>query len=170
MEKIRIIAETPPVSLSYLKNILNQMRRVYPHKVIYEFCLSIDQLKIEMASNEKIVFITHSDINPKFSPINFDGVGLDRENIAIVKYQKTSKRYCHCLNRKLIAGGMRNTLFLLLHEIGHLAGLDHCENPKCVMARIECNGKVDYCWRCLAGYKKIDTSVFCLRCKSFSRL
>lgn len=51
--------------------------------------------------------------------------------------------------------------YLILHEIGHLLGSNHCKSAGCLMAKGACN-VMEYCWPCLALKNGL---ILCRECK-----
>lgn len=121
-------------SEKYFRDNINQIKKIFDLKFIYLPFLNHQQSKTDY----KKIIITHRNLlNDKIN-------GFTRNNIAWVKYQ----------------GDINHTLFLTLHEIGHLFGLKHCNN-ECIMGV-----KTSYRWYNLLN-KKIDKKLYCKSCRNF---
>lgn len=100
----------------------------------------------------KAVFIIHEDM---FSKPNDFVFGLAKGDCAVVSTARLDpRRYGPAADLKK-AGALFHERILkeAMHELGHLCGLPHCDDGKCVMSFSESVGGVDskgpdFCGRC----------------------
>jgi len=97
------------------------------------------------------IFLVHQYITSIHGDgVRLDGLSLRTNNFAVVRYQKS----------------MRDTLYVLTHEIGHLLGLPHCNSRNCVMGIQFQDGRISYAlWR-FASRRMISKNLFCNECTS----
>lgn len=147
MDSLLVAYEMPSVQTRYFQdNVRHAIEQLKEVKVIF---LPIDSaypnaLKLPYATDS--VVITNEKIPHPFDErFVVDGFGANNKHLAVITYQKT----------------LRESLFLLIHELGHLYGLPHCSN-KCVMGIINGN----YVWKRMHAKKKIDRRMICVSCRN----
>jgi hypothetical protein len=97
------------------------------------------------------VILINNYINPNSgNKLCLDGIGLRRNNIAIVKYQSS----------------LMETIYVLGHELAHLTGIEHCNSERCIMGTSLRTGRIHYSWWDIPHNKKFSKNLFCERCRS----
>lgn len=85
-------------------------------------------LKNEIGENEKVVGITSKDIY--FGELNFV-FGLSAEDVCVVSTARLDPQfYGNPANFDVL---IKRVLKEIIHEVGHMFGLEHCKNLECVM-------------------------------------
>jgi archaemetzincin len=139
------------ITMEYVKKIVkdeffNPLRKQYNAREIVRKYLN-------ECGDEYLLLIVDEDIY--VSGLNFV-FGLAWWNVAIISACRLRQEfYDHKPDRKLF---IERLMKEAVHEIGHLHGLDHCSNRKCVMAFSNWIGDTDYkSWRlcsdCLRNVK-----------------
>jgi len=115
------------------------------------------------ASNDadKTVFLFHEDIFKE--PLNFL-FGLAYEDAAIVSTCRLDPRYYSKIEEGELRGAQtlyrERMLKEIMHECGHMFGLDHCKDKRCAMVFSESVADVDYkeahlCASCRKAIKSV---------------
>jgi hypothetical protein len=95
--------------------------------------------------------LVHKYIKPYHGETpRLDGISMKRNGLAIVRYQNSLQR----------------TLYVLMHELGHLLNLGHCDSHRCVMGVYVADGKVSYAWWQFTDRRRISKNLFCESCAS----
>ena len=154
MRRLTVYYEPPNVCERYLQASLRLVRRLF---TISEMRLvpiekTADLTLAEYSSNPRVILL-HDEIKTAYNPcMVLDGIGLKKENVALVRYQRAR---------------FTDTLYLMAHEVGHLYGMPHCTSSSCLMGVVPDNGRFTYVWAKMAERRKLSKRLFCQRCASF---
>ncbi|MCD6368053.1 MAG: archaemetzincin family Zn-dependent metalloprotease [Candidatus Aenigmarchaeota archaeon] len=124
------------------KNSLNTYRGQYDAEII------LKEIEERKKSDEKAIGITSEDIYT--SELNFV-FGLAKKDVAVVSISRLNPEfYGEHRNFDIL---VRRTKKEIIHELGHLFELAHCDNPRCVMSFSNSVSDVDdkseeFCERC----------------------
>jgi hypothetical protein len=111
----------------------------------------MERLVVTGPSTWPRIFLIHQHITPGLgNGVRLDGLSMRNCNVAVVRYQNS----------------MKDTLYVLAHEIGHLMNLSHCDSRSCVMGVQFRDGKASYAWWRFSGRRAITRRLFCGRCAS----
>ncbi len=151
MEKLAIVYENPSVTSKYFEQNVSNIARCFREcKITFILIDDVYSRPLRLPNVDKSIIITKRQFSHPFYPsMIIDGIG--RKNIGVLSYQQN------------IPGNtwLRRTLFLFAHELGHMYGLVHCKNEKCIMGFLEGN----YSWKSLSEKKKIDRRILCKECR-----
>ncbi len=112
---------------------------------------SAEELNLKQFSTWPRILLVGKYINPEYeSRLCLDGISLHKNNISIVRYQTS----------------LRETVYVLGHELAHLLNVEHCHSRKCIMGTYIETGKVHYAWWKIAHNKQLSKNLFCEQCKS----
>jgi len=111
----------------------------------------IRKIALSESSSWPRIILIDNYINPDLgNKLCLDGVSLNRNNIAIVKYQSS----------------LRETIYVLGHELAHLANIEHCDSEHCIMGTFLRKGRIHYSWWDIPHNKKFSKNLFCEGCRS----
>ena len=108
----------------------NKYRNQYDSEIIFKH--------IANENNEKIIIFTSNDIFDK--DLNFV-FGLVKNNMALISTARLDPEfYNENKNFELL---LNRTKKETIHELGHMFGLDHCNDPLCVMSSSDSISYID---------------------------
>ncbi len=103
------------------KNAYNKFKDQYDAEIVIK--------TIEPEECDKVIGVTSHDLY--YGNLNFV-FGVAGKNVCIVSTARLDpKFYGNSPNFDLL---IKRTLKEIIHELGHMFGLEHCSNPKCVMS------------------------------------
>jgi len=89
----------------------------------------LNRLKFEKGTDDKVIGITSNDLYS--GKLNFV-FGIGEKDVSVVSAARLDPQfYGDPANFDLL---VKRTLKETIHELGHMFGLKHCANPKCVMS------------------------------------
>ena len=144
--------ENPNVSRHYFARLLRQVSRLFSIKETTLIPIqSVENLSLPSYSHYPRIVLTHNEIKTNQNQnLSLDGVGFKDKKILLAKYQRTS---------------IKETMFLLVHELGHVFGMSHCSQSGCIMGVDNTRNSVSYHWRKISQSKKLSKKLFCEQCK-----
>ncbi len=165
-----VLCYDPSLSSKYWKSLFQPLKKIFQSPILFAEKSFKEELKMEHLiswgetnyPNCKIVYFHEK----YFGMSNKLFSGYADKMISLVKIQPDLTVPIGCRSNKLVkVPWYRVTLVVAIHEIAHMFGLNHCSNPKCVMAKLPCKRNSGYCWPCIARRSKFYRSkIFCNEC------